>query len=68
MSTEREELIRIVEELDDAEVRVVLAEVKDRWRSRDKGAWPPAFFGSGTAGRDDTASRADEILAEGFGR
>lgn len=35
MSGEREELIRLVEELDQAEVRAVLAEVKDRSGTTD---------------------------------
>lgn len=66
MSGEREELIRLVEELE-AEVRAVLAEVKDRSGTTSKSSWPPAFFGAGTAARSDTAARAEELLTEGFG-
>lgn len=68
MSAEREELLRLVEELDDADVRVVLAKVKERSRFTGKRSWPPTFFGAGTSGRTDTAARAEELLADGFGR
>lgn len=71
MSAEREELMRVVLDLPEAEVPAVLAEarrhlhvvpeIKDR-------PWPPAFFGAGATNRTDIAAHHDDLLAEGFGR
>ncbi|MGQ0466568.1 MAG: hypothetical protein ACT4QG_14740 [Sporichthyaceae bacterium] len=70
MSPEREELLRLVEDLPDRDVPAVLAEVRRHLdpAPEPSAAWPPAWFGSIRSGRTDTAARVDELLAEGFGR
>lgn len=68
MSSDRDELARLVREIPDGEVPAVLAEVRRRLAPASGGSWPPAFFGSVSSGRSDLARRVDEALAEGFGR
>jgi hypothetical protein len=68
MSSDRDELARLVREIPDADVPAVLADVRRRLTPAAEGSWPPAFFGSISSGRSDTARRVDEALAEGFGR
>jgi hypothetical protein len=68
MSSERDELRRLVEGLPDEEVPAVLAEVRRHIRPAAARPWPPAFFGAGRATRSDVAARVDDILDEGFGR
>jgi hypothetical protein len=68
MSTERDELRRLVEELPDEEVPVALAEVRRHLRSVADRPWPPAFFGAGNSRTPGVARNADKLLAEGFGR
>ncbi len=68
MSGERDELRELVERLPDDEVPAVLADVRRHLPTAVGRSWPPAFFGSGRAGRTDVAARSDEILGEGFGR
>lgn len=71
VSGEREELRRLVDELPEEQVRAALANL--RQRSAPVGVspgapWPPAFFNSITADRDDMGRNHDDILAEGFGQ
>lgn len=68
MSSERDELRRLVEGLPDEEVPAVLAEVRRHTGPVAARPWPPAFFGAGCGTRSDVAARAEEILDEGFGR
>jgi hypothetical protein len=68
MSAERDELRQLVEELPDEQVPAALEDVRRRVAPRAVRSWPPRWFGAATAPRTDTAARADEILAEGFGR
>ena len=68
MSAERDELRRLVDELPDDQVAPALADVRRRTSGRDARPWPPAWFGAAVARRTDTAERADDLLAEGFGR
>lgn len=68
VSPEREELRKLVEDLPDEQVPAVLDELRRRLRRVPAGQWPPAWFGAARGGRSDTARRADDILAEGFGR
>lgn len=68
VSPEREELRRLVEDLPDEQVPAVLDELRRRLRHVPGGQWPPAWFGAGRGHGTDTARRAEEILAEGFGR
>jgi alpha-beta hydrolase superfamily lysophospholipase len=59
----------LVEDLDEADVHAVLADLRGHSRAKtSRSSWPPAFFASGTADRTDTAVRAEELLADGFGR
>ena len=68
MTAERDELRQLVEELPDEQVQPALEDVRRRLTAGEDRACPPKFFGAGTGKRTDTASRADEILADGFGR
>lgn len=68
MSAERDELMRLVDELPDEQVPKVLGEVRRHLRPVHDRPWPPAWFAS--AGGDGTAigARSEDLLAEGFGR
>jgi hypothetical protein len=68
MTAAREELHRLVEQLREDKVSTALSELQRLSDEQPTGIWPPAWFGSITAGRSDTSQRVDEILAEGFGR
>lgn len=74
MSEAREELIQLIEELPEAELKTLLSTARalDPRKAGGDRPWPPAFFGSITHaanGRTDNASRVDELLAEaGFGQ
>jgi hypothetical protein len=68
MTAQREELQRLVDELPEEQVSVVLADVRRHLAIAPDTAWPLAWFGSATGTRTDTSARVDEILAEGFGR
>lgn len=68
MSSARDELRELVEQLPDQEVPAVLAEARRHVEPAAERRWPPAFFGAGRAGRGDVAARSEEILGEGFGR
>jgi hypothetical protein len=68
MSTERDELRRLVDDLPDDQVPAALAEVRRHLVPLADRAWPPDWFGAATGRRTDTAVCAEEILAEGFGR
>ena len=68
MSADRDELLRLVEDLPESEVPAVLAEVRQHVAGEATRTWPPAWFGAVAGSAPDTAARADELLAEGFGR
>jgi hypothetical protein len=68
VTVERDELRRLVDDLPDEQVPAALEDVRRRVAPREATPWPPSWFGMGVARRTDTAARADEILAEGFGR
>jgi hypothetical protein len=68
MTAERDELHRLVDELPDEDVRAALADVKRHHHPAGDRPWPPAWFGAATATTTDTAARADDLLADGFGR
>lgn len=69
MSADRDELRRLVDDIPDEQVPAALEDVR-RHLAATNGSrpWPPAWFGSGTAARDDVAARSEELLADGFGR
>lgn len=68
MSVERDELHRLVEELPDADVPAIAAELRLRLAAAVDRPWPPAWFGAATSSRTDAAARSEELLEDGFGR
>ena len=68
MSVPREELHRLVEELPENEVPVVLDDVRRHLRIVRGRHWPPAWFGAGQSREPDVAARSEDLLADGFGR
>jgi hypothetical protein len=67
VSVQREELLRLVEELPEEEVPAVLDDVRRHLRAVKDRSWPPAWFGAGE-GRTDMAARSEDLLEDGFGR
>ena len=67
MSVQREELLRLVEELPEEEVPAVLDDVRRHLRSVRERPWPPAWFGAGEGSDDDVAARSEDLLMDGFG-
>jgi hypothetical protein len=68
MTAARDELHRLVEQLPEDQVPAALIEVQRLASAPDTSPWPPPWFAAITAGRTDTSARAEELLAEGFGR
>lgn len=68
MSAERDELLRLVQDLPEDEVPLALAEVRRHLRPVVERPWPPAFFASAPGDGKSIAEEADELLREGFGR
>jgi hypothetical protein len=67
MSAQRDELLRLVEELPESEVPTVLDDVRSHLRAVRDRSWPLAWFGAGR-GSTDTAARSEDLLEDGFGR
>jgi hypothetical protein len=67
MSAQREELLRLVEELPEEEVPAVLDDVRRHLRAIQDKPWPPRWFGAGESQTTD-ADRSEDLLDEGFGR
>ena len=65
MSAERDELARLIQQLPDEDVPVVLAELRGRLTSVR--AWPPAWFGIEPGDGTRVGANSEDILAEGFG-
>lgn len=68
MSAERDELLRLVQELPEDQVPQALAEVRRHLRPIRDRSWPPAFFASAPGDGTRIADQADDLLREGFGR
>lgn len=68
MSADRDELLRLVQELPDEQVRQALSDVRKHLRPASERPWPPAFFSSAPGDGISIAEQADELLREGFGR
>jgi hypothetical protein len=68
MSVQREELLRLVEELPEDEVPAVLDDVRRHLRAVRDRSWPPAWFGAGEGRTTDVAARSEDLLNDGFGR
>jgi hypothetical protein len=68
VSAERDELIRLVQDLPEDQVAEVLADVRRHLRPVGDRTWPPALFASAPGDGKTIADEADELLREGFGR
>jgi hypothetical protein len=68
MSVQREELLRLVEELPEEEVPAVLDDVRRHLHAVRDRSWPPAWFGAGEGRTTDVAARSEDLLGDGFGR
>ena len=58
---QREELLRLVEELPEEEVPAVLDDVRRHLRAVKDRSWPPAWFGAGEGRTDDVAARSEDL-------
>jgi hypothetical protein len=67
VSVQRDELLRLVEELPEEAVPVVLDDVRRHVNAVKDRPWPPAWFGAGEGRTDDVAARAEDLLEDGFG-
>jgi hypothetical protein len=67
MSTQRDELHELVDELPEEQLASALALLRAR-KSQEPRPWPPRWFGAVRSRRTDTAERAEEVLRDGFGR
>jgi hypothetical protein len=61
----RDELRRLVEQLPEEQLLVVLAEVQRLVAASEPPGWPQPWFGAMTSARSDTSQRMDQLLAEG---
>lgn len=68
MSAQREELLRLVEELPEEEVPAVLDDVRRHLHAVQSRVWPPAWFGAGKGRSSDVAARSEELLGDGYRR
>ncbi|MQA09556.1 MAG: hypothetical protein GEU98_13590 [Pseudonocardiaceae bacterium] len=68
MSAERDELMRLVQELPDDQVPQALADVRRRLRPVSERPWPPEWFGSAEGDGTAIGARSEELLHDGFGR
>jgi hypothetical protein len=68
MSAQREELLRLVEQVPEEEVPAVLDDVRRHLRAISERPWPPSWFGAGEGSADDIAARSEDLLGDGFGR
>jgi hypothetical protein len=66
MSVQREEVLRLVEELPE-EVPAVLDDVRRHLRAVKDRPWPTAWFGAAEGRTDDVAARSEDLLEDGFG-
>lgn len=68
MSTEREELARLVEEIPDEQVPHALTEMRRHLRPVRDRTWPPSWFASAPGDGEAVGAFSEEYLAEGFGQ
>ena len=77
MSTPREELHALIDELSDEAAAEFAPDMREilkhrlemrRRRATEPRPWPPSWFGAGTGSRPDIAQRSEEILRDEFGR
>jgi len=62
MSAERDELLRLVQDLPDEQVPQVLADVRKHLRSVPEQTWPPPWFGSVEGDGTAYGARSEELL------
>ena len=67
MTSGRDELLRLVEELPEHEVPAALAAIRHLTPAA-RGSWPPAFFAGAAGDGTSIADTADDLLERGFGR
>ncbi|WAL65907.1 hypothetical protein ORV05_34485 [Amycolatopsis cynarae] len=67
-SPERDELMRLVQEIPEDQVSDALHELRRHLQPVRERPWPPAFFASAPGDGVSIAEQADELLREGFGR
>jgi hypothetical protein len=68
VSAQREELLRLVDELPEDEIPAVLDDVRRHLQVAERPSWPPAWFGAGQGRTTDVAARSEDLLQDGFGR
>ena len=68
MSGERDELMRLVQDLPDDQVPEVLADVRRHLHPVKDRPWPPAWFGIAEGDGSAIGAQSEELLREGFGR
>lgn len=68
MSGERDELMRLVQDLPDDQVPEVLADVRRHLHAVKDRPWPPAWFGIAEGDGSAIGAQSEEPLREGFGR
>lgn len=68
VSVQREELLRLVEELPEDEIPAVLDDVRRHLHVVERPSWPPAWFGAGEGQTTDVPARSEDLLRDGFGR
>ena len=67
MSAQRDELLRLVEELSETQVAAVLNDVRRHLRAIQNKSWPPAWFGAAQGSTSDVVARSEDMLDDGFG-
>ncbi|WP_236796534.1 hypothetical protein [Amycolatopsis sp. GM8] len=67
-SPERDELLRLVQEIPDDQVPDALREMRRHLQPVSERPWPPAFFASAPGDGGSIAEEIDDLLSEGFGR
>jgi hypothetical protein len=77
MSTPREELHALIDELPDEAAAELVPDMREilkhrlevrRRRAAEPRPWPPSWFGAGQGSRPDIAQRSEDILRDEFGR
>lgn len=68
MSTERDELARLAEEIPDEAVPHALTEMRRYVHPVTEESWPPAWFGMAEGDGTAVGAKSEDLLAEGFGQ
>lgn len=68
VSAERDELMRLVQDIPDDQVPLALADLRRHRQPASERPWPPAFFASAPGDGTRIADQVDDLLREGFGR